>query len=92
METISFLNILGCNVFNSPPDKVSFTEKKLLNTFSPSSYGLPKKDAALKEVLQKTDRLVSDGMGIGIGAILLHGKILEKIVEQDCFNYFTQNQ
>ena len=64
----------------------------MTTTFSPNSYGLAKKDAALKEALQKTDRLVFDGMGIAIGTILLHGKILEKIAEQGFSIILPQNQ
>ena len=71
--------------------KFRLQRKKLLNTFSPNSYGLDKKDAALKEVLQKIARLVFDGMGIAIGIILLHGKILEKSQSRTVSIILSQN-
>lgn len=89
METISSLNILGYNVFNSSLDKVSFTEKKLLNTFSPNSYGLATKDPKFRQALKGTDILVLDGIGIALGSLLLHGKNIRKIAGQDCFDYFA---
>ena len=89
METISSLNILGYNVFNSSLENVSFSEKKLLNTFSPNSYGLATKDTEFREALKGTDILVLDGIGIALGSILLHGKNIKKIAGQDCFDYFA---
>lgn len=89
METIPSLNILGYNVFNSSLENVSFTEKKLLNTFSPNSYGLATKDKEFREALKGTDILVLDGIGIALGSIVLHGKNIKKIAGQDCFDYFV---
>lgn len=89
METVSSLNILGYNVFNSSLDKVSFTEKKLLNTFSPNSYGLATKDPEFRDALKGTDILVLDGIGIAFGSLVLHGKNIRKIAGQDCFDYFV---
>ena len=89
MKTISSLNILGYNVFNSTLDKVSFEGKTLLNTFSPNSYGLATKDPEFKEALKGTDILVLDGIGIALGSMLLHGKNINKIAGQDCFDYFA---
>jgi len=89
METISSLNILGYNVFNSSLDKVSFEKKTLLNTFSPNSYGLATKDTEFEQALKGTDILVLDGIGIAMGSILLHGKNINKIAGQDCFDYFA---
>lgn len=88
METSS-LNILGYPVFNSSLDKVCFTEKKLVNTFSPNSYGLATKDIEFREALKGTDILVLDGIGIALGSLLLHGKNIKKIAGQDCFDYFA---
>jgi len=89
METISSLNILGYNVFNSSLENVSFAEKTLVNTFSPNSYGLATKDREFSEALKGTDILVLDGVGIALGSILLHGKNIKKIAGQDCFDYFV---
>ncbi len=89
MKTVSSLNILGYNVFNSTLDKVSFGSKTLLNTFSPNSYGIAAKDTEFKEALKGTDILVLDGIGIALGSLLLHGKNINKIAGQDCFDYFA---
>ncbi|MGZ8556848.1 MAG: WecB/TagA/CpsF family glycosyltransferase [Chitinophagaceae bacterium] len=89
MKTVSSLNILGYDVFNSSLDKVSFEGKTLLNTFSPNSYGLAAKDTELKKALKGTDILVLDGIGIALGSLLLHGKNINKIAGQDCFDYFA---
>lgn len=89
MENTSTLNILGYNVYNSSLEKLSRSEKKLLNTFSPNSYGLATKDSAFKEALKGSDVLVLDGIGIALGSILLHGKNIKKIAGQDCFDYFV---
>jgi N-acetylglucosaminyldiphosphoundecaprenol N-acetyl-beta-D-mannosaminyltransferase len=89
METVSSLNILGYNVFNSTLDQVSYKEKTLLNTFSPNSYGLATKDKDFEAALKGTDILVLDGIGIALGSLLLHGKNIRKIAGQDCFDYFV---
>lgn len=89
METVSSLNVLGYNVFNSSLDKVSFREKTLINTFSPNSYGLATKDRDFEEALKGTDILVLDGIGIALGSLVLHGKNIRKIAGQDCFDYFA---
>jgi len=89
MKTSSSLNILGYDVFNSSLEKVSFTEKKLLNTFSPNSYGLATKDIEFREALKGTDILVLDGIGIALGSLVLHGKNIKKIAGQDCFDFFV---
>jgi N-acetylglucosaminyldiphosphoundecaprenol N-acetyl-beta-D-mannosaminyltransferase len=83
------LNILGYNVFNSTLDKAFFGSKTLINTFSPNSYGVAKKDPYFKEALQNTDILVLDGMGIAIGSMLIHGKNIKKVAGQDCFDYLV---
>jgi len=85
----STLDVLGYKVFNSSLDKVDFTKKTLINTFSPNSYGLATKDPFFKEALRNTDILVLDGVGIALGSLFLHGKNIRKIAGQDCFDYFT---
>src|SRR5688572_27761988 len=89
METISSLNVLGYNVFNSSLEKVSFAEKTLINTFSPNSYGLATKDREFSEALKGSDILVLDGVGIALGSILVHGKNIKKIAGQDCFDFLV---
>jgi len=85
----STLDVLGYKVFNSSLDKADYSEKTLINTFSPNSYGLATKDPFFKEALRNTDILVLDGVGIALGSLFLHGKNIKKIAGQDCFDYFT---
>jgi len=81
--------VLGYEIFTSSlndiPDNVN---KILLNTFSPNTYGLAKKDSKLEAALKNTDLLVLDGMGVAVGSLLIHGKNIKKIAGQDCFDYF----
>jgi N-acetylglucosaminyldiphosphoundecaprenol N-acetyl-beta-D-mannosaminyltransferase len=82
-------NVLGYEVFSSSLDVIDpDTEKVLLNTFSPNSYGLAKTDNKFKTALKNTDVLVLDGMGVAIGSMMIHGKNIKKIAGEDCFNHF----
>ena len=84
-------NVLGYDVFSSSLDVIDIqTNKTLINTFSPNSYGLAIKDEAFKSALKNTDVLVLDGMGIAIGSMLIHARNIKKIAGEDCFNYFMK--
>lgn len=84
-------NVLGYNVFSSSLDVIDAnTEKTLINTFSPNSYGLAKTDKQFKTALKNTDVLVLDGMGVAVGSMMIHGRNIKKIAGEDCFNYFMQ--
>lgn len=87
--TKNSIDVLGYPVYNSTLDKADYSRKVLINTFSPNSYGLALKDPSFKTALTNTDILVLDGIGIALGAIVLHGKNIKKIAGQDCFDYFT---
>ncbi len=81
--------VLGYEVFASSLNEVPENVNKiLLNTFSPNTYGLAKKDSKLETALKNTDLLVLDGMGVAIGSLLINGKNIKKIAGQDCFDYF----
>ncbi len=84
-------NILGYNVFSSSLDVIDQnTNKVLINTFSPNSYGLAKTDTVFENALKNTDVLVLDGMGIAIGSLLIHGVNIKKIAGEDCFYFFMK--
>ncbi|MEO6915716.1 MAG: WecB/TagA/CpsF family glycosyltransferase, partial [Chitinophagaceae bacterium] len=53
--------------------------------------GLAKKDKTFRKVLENTDVLVLDGVGIALGSMLIHGKNIEKIAGQDCFDYLMDH-
>jgi N-acetylglucosaminyldiphosphoundecaprenol N-acetyl-beta-D-mannosaminyltransferase len=84
----SLVNVLGYNVFSGDLSDLEVSEKHLLNTFSPNSYGISLTDKEFSTALKNTDALVLDGMGIAIGSILLHGKNIKKIAGQDVFDHF----
>jgi N-acetylglucosaminyldiphosphoundecaprenol N-acetyl-beta-D-mannosaminyltransferase len=84
-------NILGYNVFAGTVNDWDLDNKMLINTFSPNSYGLATKDKTFKTVLENTDVLVLDGVGIALGSMLIHGKNIEKIAGQDCFDYLMDH-
>lgn len=81
--------VLGYDVFSSSLDVIDpNTEKTLINTFSPNSYGLAKYDAEFETALKETDVLVLDGMGVAIGSMLINGKNIKKVAGEDCFNFY----
>ncbi len=81
--------VLGYHVFSSRlSDLNPHTDKLLINTFSPNSYGLALTDKPFETALKNTDVLVLDGVGIALGSILLNGKNIKKISGQDCFDHY----
>lgn len=84
-------NILGYNVYAGTVNDWDLNSKMLINTFSPNSYGLARKDKYFKTALENTDVLVLDGIGIALGSMLIHGKNIEKIAGQDCFDYLLEH-
>lgn len=81
--------VLGYHVFSSRlSDLNPHTDKLLINTFSPNSYGLALTDKPFETALKNTDVLVLDGVGIAFGSILLNGKNIKKISGQDCFDHY----
>ncbi|MEO5998473.1 MAG: WecB/TagA/CpsF family glycosyltransferase [Chitinophagaceae bacterium] len=83
-------NILGYDVFAGTVADWDLTAKTLINTFSPNSYGLALRDSGFNKALHKTDILIVDGVGIALGSLLIHGKNIEKIAGQDCFDYLME--
>ena len=80
-------DVLGYKVFSGSLSDLNLSDRYLINTFSPNTYGLALHDERLKVALRETDVLVLDGMGIAIGSLLLNGKNIKKIAGQDCFDY-----
>jgi N-acetylglucosaminyldiphosphoundecaprenol N-acetyl-beta-D-mannosaminyltransferase len=86
-DNLKTYNILGYNVFAGKTADWDLNAKTLINTFSPNSYGLALKDTSFNNALHHTDILVVDGVGIALGSMLIHGKNIEKIAGQDCFDF-----
>ncbi|MEO7045494.1 MAG: WecB/TagA/CpsF family glycosyltransferase [Ferruginibacter sp.] len=80
-------DILGYKVFSGHLSEINYSKKILLNTFSPNSYGIAKRDRDFSVALKNSDILLLDGVGIAVGSIILYGRNIRKIAGQDCFDY-----
>ncbi len=84
----------GCLVFDGYTlikeslQVVPLSERKVINTISPNSYGLSCKDPAMMAALQGSDFLVLDGVYFGLWPLLVYGKRARRITGWDCFIYF----
>ena len=79
---------MGYNVFCGKLSDVNYSQKILINTFSPNSYGVALKDKRFEKALRGTDLLVLDGIGVALASVFLNGKNIKKVAGQDCFDYF----
>ncbi len=69
---------------------ISLTEKVLINTMSPNSYGLTVCDSKLKDALKGSDLLILDGLYFGLAPLLLSGIKINRITGWDAFVHFSQ--
>lgn len=83
-----YLPVMGYNVFCGKLADLNFSEKTLINTFSPNSYGLALTDKRFETALKNSDVLVLDGIGVAFASVFLNGKNIKKIAGQDCFDFF----
>jgi N-acetylglucosaminyldiphosphoundecaprenol N-acetyl-beta-D-mannosaminyltransferase len=88
MITDKYLPVMGYNVFCGKLSDVNYSQKILINTFSPNSYGVALKDKRFEKALRGTDLLVLDGIGVALASVFLNGKNIKKVAGQDCFDYF----
>jgi N-acetylglucosaminyldiphosphoundecaprenol N-acetyl-beta-D-mannosaminyltransferase len=89
MITDKYLPVMGYNVFCGKLSDVNYSQKILINTFSPNSYGVALKDKRFEAALKNTDLLVLDGIGVALASVFLNGKNIKKVAGQDCFDYFV---
>ena len=88
MITNKYLPVMGYNVFCGKLSDLEFSQKTLINTFSPNSYGVALKDKRFETALKNSDLLVLDGIGVALASVFLNGKNIKKVAGQDCFDYF----
>jgi len=83
MTNCPAIKILGYDVF--PGGKEFFFEefKGVVNTISPHSYIVARKDNLFSEALMASDFIIPDGVGIVMAARALAGKKIEKIAGSD---------
>ncbi|MBS1502191.1 MAG: WecB/TagA/CpsF family glycosyltransferase [Bacteroidetes bacterium] len=88
MITDKYLPVMGYNVFCGKLADVNYSQKTLINTFSPNSYGVALNDKRFEKALKGSDLLVLDGIGVALASVFLNGKNIKKVAGQDCFDYF----
>ena len=90
-EEYKTVSILGFKVFSDNLLKIPIQGKKCRSincSISPNNYGMTIKDAEFKEVLQKTDFLVLDGVYFALASIFLCGKNIKKNQGPDVYKHF----
>jgi N-acetylglucosaminyldiphosphoundecaprenol N-acetyl-beta-D-mannosaminyltransferase len=77
------IKLLGYNVFFGKKEFFLFGFKGVVNTISPHSYIVARKDSLFHEALMASDVIIPDGVGIIMAARVLAGKRIEKIAGAD---------
>ena len=89
---MKYINTLGFKVFSDSLELINLKEikNKTLNTISPNSYGISKKDYLFLKALKNTDYLVLDGVYFALASIFLNRKNIKKNQAPDVFNFFIK--
>jgi N-acetylglucosaminyldiphosphoundecaprenol N-acetyl-beta-D-mannosaminyltransferase len=85
------VSILGFKVFSDELIKIPVEGEKcrVINcSISPNNYSIAFKDKKFKDVLQKTDFLMLDGVYFALASILLLGKNIKKNQGPDVYQHF----
>lgn len=92
MNKIKFITTLGFKVFSDSLSKIILENRKpkILNTISPNSYGISRKDFLFDEALKESDFLVLDGVYFALAAFFLQGKNIKKNQGPDVFDFFIK--
>ena len=77
--------ILNFDIFEKKVSQIDIYSNKLINTINPHSYCVAKKDKSFENVLQDSDILLPDGIGIVWATKVLTGKKITKIAGYDLF-------
>ena len=83
MTKLPSIKILGYDVFSGNEEFFSDGFKGVVNTISPHSYIIARKDPLFREALMASDFILPDGVGIVMAARVLVGKKIEKIAGSD---------
>jgi N-acetylglucosaminyldiphosphoundecaprenol N-acetyl-beta-D-mannosaminyltransferase len=81
---------MGFNVYNAALSEIALVDgtTKILNTISPNSYGISRKDTVFRTALQSSDFLVLDGVYFALASIILKGKTIRPNQGPDVFGHF----
>lgn len=77
------IRLLGYDIFSGNKNIFSDIFKGVVNTISPHSYIIARKDSLFREALMASDIIIPDGVGIVLAARILSGKEIEKIAGSD---------
>lgn len=82
----------GYPVFKGSLDEHDYRNKIrfLINTISPNSYGLARKDKAVEQALQGSDILILDGVYFGLTALLKKRVAINRITGWDAFTHYSK--
>jgi N-acetylglucosaminyldiphosphoundecaprenol N-acetyl-beta-D-mannosaminyltransferase len=88
---MQIIDVWNYPVFKGKLDEIDYKNQKhfVINTISPNSYGLAKKDERVEEALQKSDVLILDGLYFGWAALFKKGIKINRITGWDAFCYFS---
>lgn len=89
---MNVIHTIGFNVFSDDLSYIPIkTEKcRVINTISPNSYGLAKKDVEFEGALKASDYLVLDGVYFAFSSLLLQGKNIKRNQGPDVFDHFIK--
>jgi len=83
MAGILTIKLLGYNIFCGGKEFFSDGFKGVVNTISPHSYIIARKDSLFREALMASDVIIPDGVGIIMAASVLARKKIDKIAGSD---------
>ena len=94
-KDLSFINILGYNIYSNNLSKLSLeieNQKRpfIINTINPHSYIVAKKDVVFQKALKESDILLPDGIGIVWAVKFLTGQKIRRIAGADLHEYLLQ--
>ena len=84
------LHFDGYTLVKDSLDCVPLRGKAVVNTISPNSYGLSRKDPDMDKALKGSDYLTLDGVYFGLWPLLLYGRKARRITGWDCFIYYLE--
>lgn len=86
------IETLNYKVFSDDLSKIPILNGtcQIINTISPNSYGVAKKDYEFEQALKESDYLVLDGVYFALGSILIKGKNIKKNQGPEVFDHFMK--
>ena len=82
--------LLKFNVFTKSIKDIDLKSVRIINTINPHSYCVSKEDEEFEDVLNASDILLPDGVGVVLAAKILNNQTIEKIAGADIHQYLLQ--